>query len=104
MKACLKYKNFTGLGDSELLEAIESKIADHYAEDVECHLNYEPSGNDFLSPCLTEADIAGRITTHTSNENLSNYKGWLEAFLPELFEPDFDLSPGKVTESWQPAN
>ena len=32
-----------------------------YLSDVACPLGYEPSGEDFLSPCLAEADLMRRV-------------------------------------------
>ena len=34
---------------------------DAYLKDRNCPLSYEPSGEDFLSPCLAEADVVRRI-------------------------------------------
>jgi hypothetical protein len=39
---------------------------------------YEPSGEDFLSPCLAEADLMRRVCTPTE------FAEWLTAFLPEI--------------------
>src|SRR5271157_1193047 len=49
-----------------------------YLNDQNCPLDYEPSGEDFLSPCLGEADVMRRVLS--SNE----FAGWLRAFLPEI--------------------
>ena len=56
-----------------------------------CPLGYEPSGYDFLSPCLEEADLMVKIIT--SDEEFSR---WLLQFLPQLLDPEFDLQPGEV--------
>ena len=32
-----------------------------YLHDRNCPLSYEPSGEDFLSPCLAEADFMRRV-------------------------------------------
>ncbi|HXH40193.1 MAG TPA: DUF2891 family protein, partial [Thermoanaerobaculia bacterium] len=32
-----------------------------YANDKSCPLSYEPSGEDFLSPCIAEADVMRRV-------------------------------------------
>ncbi|MFV0330180.1 MAG: DUF2891 family protein [Dysgonomonas sp.] len=57
-----------------------------------CNLSYEPSGNDFLSPCLEEALLMSKVL------DAQEYKVWLKAFLPEIFNPDFSLEPGKVSD------
>lgn len=63
-----------------------------YANDIKCNIAFEPSGSDFLSPCLEEALIMSKIQTE------DNYKKWLKGFLPQLFKKSFDLSPGIVSD------
>jgi hypothetical protein len=41
-------------------------------------LNYEPSGEDFLSPCLGEADVMRRILSE------AEFAKWLTDFLPQI--------------------
>src|SRR5438067_8613671 len=38
-----------------------AKTREFFLKDKDCSLNYEPSGEDFLSPCLGEADAVRRI-------------------------------------------
>jgi hypothetical protein len=57
---------------------LESRIRELYAADRDCPLAYEPSGEDFLSPCLAEADLMRRILPP------AEYARWLRAFLPTL--------------------
>ena len=47
--------------DAEMQSLIEAKARAFYAGDTDCPLAYEPSGEDFLSPCLAEADLMRRI-------------------------------------------
>jgi hypothetical protein len=49
-----------------------------YLQDHDCPLAYEPSGEDFLSPCLGEADFMRRFL------NPADYAKWLSEFLPEI--------------------
>ena len=42
---------------------------------------YEPSGQDFLSPCLAEADLVRRLLPP------ARFAAWLSAFLPTLDSP-----------------
>ena len=44
--------------------------------DRDCPLAYEPSGEDFLSPCLAEADLIRRILSGTE------FSAWLNGFVP----------------------
>jgi hypothetical protein len=45
---------------------------------VNCPLSYEPSGEDFLSPCLMEADLIRRVLPQ------DEFAQWLSAFLPTI--------------------
>ena len=49
-----------------------------YANDRDCPLHYEPSGHDFLSPCLAEADFMRRILP------ADRFGEWLTEFLPDI--------------------
>ena len=55
--------------------AFEKQLADKALEfhrgDVNCPLAYEPSGEDFLSPCLMEADLMRRVMPQ------ADYAAWL---------------------------
>jgi len=44
-------------------ELIEAKIRQFYCRDENGPMGYEPSGEDFLSPCLAEADAMRRVQT-----------------------------------------
>lgn len=87
-------------GDVELEQLIVSKTLEFHLEDVNCPLNYEPSGEDFLSPCLYEADLMRRVLPAPV------FAGWLSDFLPGIptdgsgdwLEPGvvLDASDGKL--------
>ncbi len=49
------------VGDEEMADLIKGKALEFHFEDVACPLSYEPSGQDFLSPCIAEADLMRRI-------------------------------------------
>jgi hypothetical protein len=49
-----------------------------YGADTGCPLGYEPSGQDFLSPCLAEADLMRRVM------GPAEFAAWLGAFLPAI--------------------
>jgi hypothetical protein len=49
-----------------------------YRGDRNCPLNYEPSGQDFLSPCLAEADFMRRVLEPEA------FGKWLGEFLPQI--------------------
>ncbi len=65
-------------GNSEMSKLLESRIRDLYLKDRNCPLEYEPSGQDFLSPCLAEADLMRRILSPP------DFAKWLSAFLPDI--------------------
>ena len=81
-------------GDGDMIELIEGRAADYYAADYDCPLRYEPSGQDFLSPCLAEADLLRRVTSPDV------FADWLTRFLPGIPEnggADW-LTPAVVTD------
>ena len=67
-------------------QLLEQRTRDFYLRDKACPIRYEPSGEDFLSPCLAEADVMRRILTS------AEFAAWLEQFLPEI--------PRTVSNAW----
>jgi len=82
------------VGDEALEEALTDKIRGFHIEDTNCPIGYEPSGEDFLSPCLMEADLMRRILEP------HNFAAWLSGFLPGLPEDGSAdwLAPGIVLD------
>ena len=74
-------------GNAEFGRLVESRARDYYLKDANCPLSYEPSGEDFLSPCLAEADVMRRILPQ------AEFAKWFTAFLPRV-----DLEPTRVTD------
>ncbi|MEP7065342.1 MAG: DUF2891 domain-containing protein [Gemmatimonadota bacterium] len=64
--------------DPELAELVTRKIREFYLKDRECPISYEPSGQDFLSPCIAEADVVRRVLPP------AEFAAWLTAFLPHI--------------------
>jgi len=85
-------------GDVGMARLLEERGRAYYGGDRDCALAYEPSGEDFLSPCLAEADFMRRMLSR------EEYAAWLRAFLPRL--PDDGradwLAPGIVTDRSDP--
>lgn len=83
------------VGNTELEALLIRKSAEFHLQDTNCPLNYEPSGEDFLSPCLMEADLMRRVLPR------AEYAAWLTDFLPDLpmdgsgdwLEPGIVLDP-----------
>ncbi len=78
--------------DVEFENLIIERSKDFYLEDEACPLGWEPSGFDFISPCLQEAELMSKVLDE------KGYKKWLKSFLPQLFEDDFSLEPGRVKD------
>lgn len=66
------------VGDPEKVALVKDTILRLYLKDQGCPLGYEPSGQDFLSPCLAEADLMRRVLPP------EEFAGWLDDFLPEI--------------------
>lgn len=82
-------------GDTEFREAIAAKALAFHSGDTNCPLAYEPSGEDFLSPCLMEADLMRRVMEPAA------YSAWLTAFLPQIPQDSRAdwLAPGIVLDA-----
>lgn len=80
------------VGNTTLKAAIVNKAKELYLQDINCPIAYEPSGHDFLSPCLQEAWLMSKILDETT------YREWLQEFLPQLFDSNFELEVGKVSD------
>ena len=67
-----------GTGDQRLAGLVISKTRQFYFGDKDCPLAYEPSGEDFLSPCIGEADLMRRVLPN------HEFAVWLRTFLPQI--------------------
>src|ERR1700723_3564021 len=67
-----------GSGNKKFADLVVSKARQFYLADKDCPLAYEPSGEDFLSPCLGEADLMRRVLPSPE------FARWLETFLPQI--------------------
>lgn len=65
-------------GNTALRDQIAEKARGFHLDDVNCPLAYEPSGEDFLSPCLMQADLMRRVLGREA------FTSWLTAFLPQI--------------------
>ncbi len=73
-------------GHLELKTLIEERAKDYYWSDANCPADWEPSGEDFLSACLEEANLMQRVLKK------DEFEVWFNEFLPEdklesLLEP-----------------
>ena len=92
----LDWARRAGARDFEALVTARSRA--FYAADRACPLDYEPSGEDFLSPCLGEADLMRRVLPPVE------FAQWLDGFLPGLPHDGRSdwLAPGIVTDPSDP--
>src|SRR5690606_14695964 len=80
------------VGDESFKKVIQDNSIRFFQGDKVCNMAYEPSGYDFLSPCLEEAHLMSRIL------NKEEYMVWLNSFLPDFFDHNFKLSPAQVID------
>ena len=82
-------------GDRRLEDAITDAAMRWYHSDANYPADWEPSGSDFLSPALAEAELMAQLLTPRE------FTAWLSAFLPgiEDGEPPALFEPAVVTDS-----
>ncbi len=76
--------------DGEFRDLLIRRARDFYLKDRDCPCVFEPSGEDFLSPCLAEADLMRRVLDQ------EEYTEWLWEFLVAfaVYEPVVSPDPG----------
>ena len=79
-------------GHQQLQDLIRDRAISFYEGDKYCPIDWEPSGYDFLSPCLEEIDIMRRVLEK------EKFQTWLDQFMPQLGKSTFTLEPGKVSD------
>lgn len=62
--------------DGELRAAIDDAVRRWYLADTDYPAHYEPSGSDFLSPALAEAELVARVLP------ADEFAAWFGCFLP----------------------
>lgn len=65
-------------GDNEFAKLVTDSAKKFFLTDKNCPLAYEPSGEDFLSPCLGEADVMRRVLPQ------KEFASWLKNFMPQI--------------------
>jgi hypothetical protein len=74
--------------DDAFAKLVSDSARKFFLADKNCPLAYEPSGEDFLSPCLGEADVMRRVLAPTE------FTKWLQDFMPQI--------PTKANADWLP--
>jgi len=78
----------------ELAKTIEEKAREYYYDDTACPLSWEPSGFDFLSPCLLEASLMNKVLS------AEEFAVWFDSFLPYFAkEPEKYIYPATVPDA-----
>jgi len=70
-------------GDRELEQSIETTAIKFFKKDHTCPTGYEPSGVDFISPCLSEAYLMSQLM------DKPDFTVWLDRFFPDLCDETF---------------
>jgi len=84
-------------GNEDLAFLIEQRSIDYFANDKNCPISYEPSGADFLSPCLAEADLMRRVLEPVS------FSVWLNDFINIPIDENVNwLEPAIVSDPSDP--
>jgi len=65
-------------GNEEFAKLVSDSARKFFLADKNCPLAYEPSGEDFLSPSLGEADVMRRVVPQ------SEFAKWLKEFMPQI--------------------
>jgi hypothetical protein len=84
------------IGAPELVEPVEAKLLEWFLHDYGGSPRWEPSGQDFLSPLLCEADAMRRVLP------AGRFADWLAAFLPELSGSGPFLTPPRLSDPADP--
>ncbi|MGE3167066.1 MAG: DUF2891 domain-containing protein [Planctomycetota bacterium] len=74
----LAYDAAHATDDRELAAQVARFVSRHFADDRSASFRFEPSGHDFLSPVLAEADLMRRHLPRAA------FADWLTQFLPEV--------------------
>ncbi len=79
-------------GNETFAQSIKTHALRFYAEDKGCPIDWEPSGYDFLSPCLSELSLMNKVLSK------EDFNTWSTDFLPSLFNGTLSLEPGEVKD------
>ena len=86
------------VGNKSMMEMIEYSAKKFYLNDTNCPISWEPSGYDFLSPCLQEAAIMKRVLPTEA------FISWFGNFLPQLKDTNYQLAVERfqieLMENW----
>jgi len=81
--------------DARLEALLVERSRAYYGQDADGPLAWEPSGEEFLSPCLEEAALMGKVLEPEA------FRTWLAGFLPRLLDGGI-LAPARVSDRTDP--
>jgi hypothetical protein len=86
------------VGDKSLLALVQERARAYFLADSGIPAAWEPSGADFFSPSLIEADLMRRVLSP------AEFRAWFEKFLPSASrgEPVALFAPATVTDRTDP--
>jgi len=86
------------VNNQELTNLVEERSRTYYLSDSDYPAGFEPSGEDFLSPALVEADLMRRVLEP------EEFREWFYRFLPGLEheQPKNLLTPATVSDRSDP--
>jgi hypothetical protein len=86
------------VGDERLRVLVEGRARAYFGDDSDAPAGWEPSGADFLSPSLAEADLMRRVLPP------AGFRSWIARFLPGAArgEPKSLFTPATVTDRTDP--
>ena len=78
--------------NAALRSAIETHARRFFMNDVDCPFSWEPSGTDFLSPCMEELHLMQKILPR------EEFLAWTKKFAQPLFNKKFNWETAKVSD------
>lgn len=80
--------------DTEFEALLLARAREYFFRDASAPLNYEPGGEDFISPALEEAALMAKVL------NEADFQKWLKGFLPDLRR--LPITPVSVSDRSDP--
>ncbi len=78
--------------NDSLMQSIQIHTKRFFSNDIACPFTWEPSGTDFLSPCMEELHLMQQILTK------EEFISWAKKFAKPLFDKSFNWETAKVSD------
>ncbi|MFT3979085.1 MAG: DUF2891 domain-containing protein [Ferruginibacter sp.] len=79
-------------GKTTLRDSIAFNAKRYFLKDAGCPFTWEPSGTDFLSPCMEELNLMERVLKPAA------FLSWAKKFAPALFNKNFAWAVARVSD------